>query len=584
MNFFQIFLKHILKVIEDLAQEGKLSGVLDTAKITAEPPKEISHGDIATNAALVLAKGARMNPRNLAELLVPKLAKIPHVEKVTIAGPGFINFTLTQDFWLGCLKDILIQGSKYGKGEKGLGQRANVEYVSVNPTGPMHAGHGRGAVIGDAIAALLEGVGYKVTREYVINDEGGQVDDLARSVYLRYLEALGETISEIPKGLYPGEYLKPVGEALAKEVGELYKDKPETEWLLPIRRFSVAAMMELIKEDLHLLGIHHEVFTSESTLVAKGAVEHAIDCLEKRGLIYTGVLEAPKGKPVDDWEPRPQMLFKATQFGDDIDRPLQKSDGTWTYFAKDIAYHLDKYERTKGPIYNVFGADHGGYVKRMKAAYKAITEEKGTLDIILCQIVNLFDKGVPVRMSKRSGIFVTLREVIEQVGKDVFRLTMLMRKGDAQFDFDFAKVLEQSADNPVFYIQYAYARIQSVKRQAKTLFPGEDFSAYRLTEVSFDSLIESEEQALIKLLAQWPRQIELAAEALEPHRIGFFLHDVAAAFHSLWAKGKDNTQLRFLLPHDKKGTLSKLALLEATAIVLSNGLHLLGVTPLEEMR
>lgn len=583
MNFFQVFLTHILRIIESLAQEGKLSGALDTAKITAEPPKEVSHGDIATNAALVLAKGVGMNPRNLAELMAPALAKIPYVEKVEIAGPGFINFSLSLDFWKSCLKDILTQDSLYGKSEKGAGQQANVEYVSVNPTGPMHAGHGRGAVIGDAIAALLEEVGYKVTREYVINDEGGQVEDLARSVYLRYLEALGEKIT-IPAGLYPGEYLKPVGKALAKEVGELYKDKPEIEWLLPIRRFAVAAMMELIKEDLHLLGIHHEVFTSESTLVARRAVEHAVTLLKQRDLIYTGVLEAPKGKTVDDWEPRPQMLFKATQFGDDIDRPLQKSDGSWTYFAKDIAYHLDKYERTKGPIYNVFGADHGGYVKRMKAAYKAITEGKGTLDIILCQIVNLFDKGVPVRMSKRSGIFVTLREVIEQVGKDVFRLTMLMRKGDAQFDFDFAKVLEQSADNPVFYIQYAYARIQSVKRQAKSLFPGEDFSAHRLTEVSVDILIEPEEQALVKLLAQWPRQIELAAEALEPHRIGFFLHDVAAAFHALWAKGKENTQLRFLLPNNKGGTISKLALLEATAIVLSNGLNLLGVTPLKEMR
>ncbi|MBT3766433.1 MAG: arginine--tRNA ligase, partial [Rhodospirillales bacterium] len=537
----------------------------------------------ATNAAMVLAKPAKMNPRDIAALLVEKLAGLDHVTSAEIAGPGFINMRIDSEFWHARLGDVLGAATSYGDSKFGAGEGVNVEYVSANPTGPMHVGHARGAVFGDALAALLEKAGFDVTREYYINDAGTQVGVLARSLHLRYREALGEDIGAIPEGLYPGDYLIPVGKDLAEKDGDKWQNIPEDDWLVPFQTLAVDAMMELIKGDLAELGVKFDMFTSEHGLVEAGKVDSVLKFLEDRGLIYQGVLEPPKGKKPDDWEERPQTLFKATDFGDDVDRPLKKSDGTWTYFASDIAYHLDKYQRGFKTMIDVWGADHGGYVKRMEAAVKAVTEGDGELDVKVCRLVNLLEDGKPAKMSKRAGTFVTLRDVVEQVGKDVVRFIMLTRTNDKTLDFDFARVTEQSRDNPVFYVQYAHARICSVMRHAADEFGTDAITAHALSSVALDKLTDSDELALIKTMAAWPRMVESAALAHEPHRIAFYLNDLASGFHGLWNKGKDNAHLRFIIADDPDVTKARLALLQGVAFVIASGLQVFGVTPVQEM-
>jgi arginyl-tRNA synthetase len=526
---------------------------------------------------MVLAAQLGKNPRQIGEEIAGALAELPEVVAAEVAGPGFMNLRLADDFWRARLLDVLAAGRRYGASDLGAGQKVNVEYVSTNPTGPLHVGHGRGAVFGDALAALLAKAGYQVTREYYINDAGAQVDNLARSAHLRYRQALGEEIGDIPEGLYPGDYLEPVGRALAERDGERWLDKPESEWLAPLREFAIEAMMALIRADLEALGCHQEVFTSERALHDSGRVERALETLEAKGLIYTGVLEPPKGKPPEDWEPRPQVLFRASQFGDDIDRPLKKSDGSWTYFAGDIAYHLDKFERGFPIMIDVWGADHGGYVKRMKAAVAALTDRAGELDVKICQLVNLTRDGVPVKMSKRAGSFVTLRQVVDQVGKDVVRFIMLTRKNDAPLEFDFVKVTEQSRDNPVFYVQYAHARSRSVLRAAA-------LEAEALAGADLGRLTQAGEVALIKTLAEWPRLIESAAQAHEPHRVAFYLYELASEFHALWNRGNEDPGLRFIVADDPALTAARLALVQGVATVVASGLELFGVEPAEELR
>jgi arginyl-tRNA synthetase len=584
MNLFSQFRDQILSVLQALAAEGRLPAGLDHSKVAAEPPREAEHGDIATNAAMVLAKPAGLPPRKLAELIAERLRGAPDVTAVEIAGPGFINLRLADDFWRARLKDVLRAGEGWGRSRVGAGRTVNVEYVSANPTGPLHLGHVRGAVFGDVLASLLESAGYTVTREYYINDAGAQIDTLARSAHLRYREALGQEIGTIPEGLYPGDYLKDVGRALAERDGARWRDKPEAEWLGPVRDFATERMLELIRTDLDLLGVHQEVFSSEREMVRSGGVERAMAVLEEKGLLYTGVLEPPKGKTPDDWEPRPQVLFRSSSFGDDVDRPLRKSDGSWTYFAPDIAYHYDKYRRGSEVLIDVWGADHSGYVKRMKAAVAAITDGKAELDVKICQLVRLFREGQPVRMSKRGGTFITLREVVEEVGKDVVRFLMLTRKNDAPLDFDLVKAIEQSRDNPVFYVQYAHARCHSVLRHAREMFPSLDLAPESLARERFDRLADPHEVQLLKLLAAWPRMIETSAEAHEPHRLAFFLYDVAAAFHGLWNRGKDEAALRFLIADDEVLSAARLALVRAVALVIASGLGIFGVKPVEEMR
>lgn len=583
MNFFKAFHSEISSIVEKLSAEGKLPDGMDPSRLTCEPPRDASHGDVATNAAMVLCKQAKMKPRDLAELLAVEIAKIDHVTTVDVAGPGFINIRLAQEFWHTKLCDVLAAGTDWGNSDIGSGQTVNVEYVSANPTGPMHVGHGRGAVVGDALALLLSKAGYKVTKEYYINDAGAQVDVLARSAYLRYREAFGETI-EIPEGLYPGDYLVPVGEKLKETFGDKWLNAEESDYLDEIKAFSIKAMMDLIREDLAILGVTHDVFSSEKELVENGGVDKALAYLEERGLIYTGVLEPPKGKKPEDWEPRPQLLFKASEFGDDVDRPLKKSDGSGTYFASDIAYHFDKFQRGSDQLIDVLGADHGGYVKRMKAAVKAMSEGKAELDVKLAQMVNLMDNGEPVKMSKRAGTFITLREVIDKVGKDVVRFIMLTRKNDAQLEFDFAKVTEQSKDNPVFYVQYAHARCHSVFRKADEEFAELDRSETALAKADLSLLNDESELTLMRLMAEWPRLIEAAAESHEPHRITYYLYDLASEFHSLWNKGTGDVSLRFLHADNLELTKARLALLKAVSLVIASGLLVLGVEPREELR
>ena len=592
MNPFKDLKSLVVGELETLADEGALPRGLDYTRVAAEPPREAAHGDVATNAAMVLSKPAGKKPRELAEVLVPRLLALEQVTAVEVAGPGFINMRLDPAFWQTCLAGILRAGDDYGSSELGAGRKVNVEYVSTNPTGPLHVGHARGAVVGDALAALFEKVGYEVTREYYINDAGAQVDKLAYAAYWRYLGALGDTIPEkVIEGFlaeteleYRGDYLVPVGEALAKKFGTKFVDMPSDEWLPVVRDFAIGALMDLIREDLAALGVHQEVFSSESAIVAAGRVEEALSRLESRGLIYTGVLEPPKGKKEEDWEPRPQTLFRSTEFGDDVDRPLKKSDGSWTYFAPDIAYHLDKIERGADALIDVWGADHGGYVKRMEAAVNALTEGKCGLKVMICQLVRLLRAGEPVKMSKRAGTFVTLREVIDEVGKDVVRFIMLTRKNDAPLDFDLAKVLEQTRDNPVFYVQYAHARYRSVFRLAAEEFPEIDLQPAALAKAPLHRLTDPDELGLIKRLALWPRLLEGAAEAYEPHRVAYYLYDLAAAFHGLWTKGKDETRLRFLIEGDPELTVARLALVRGMALVIASGLNVFGVQPVEEMR
>ncbi len=594
MNFFNEFKEIVVRIVEELQRAGELPGELPLDRIAVDPPREESHGDLATNAALVLAKPAGVRPRDLAERLAVRLREHPDVVEAAVAGPGFVNIRLAATFWHARLVEILRTGRSYGAADLGRGEKVNVEYVSANPTGPLHVGHGRGTVIGDVLASLLETVGYDVTREYYINDAGQQIEQLAYSVYWRYREALGEEVDE--EGFraafpgreweYRGAYLKPVGEALAAEYGDRFRDPatPAEEWLPIFRDFAVEAMMRLIRDDLAALGVRHDVFTSERALVEAGRVDEALAALEARGLIYTGVLEPPKGRRPEDWEPRPQTLFRSTEFGDDVDRPLRKSDGTWTYFASDIANHFDKYRRGFRTLIDVWGADHGGYVKRMAAAVRAITDGEATLDVKLCQMVNLLDDGVPVRMSKRAGTFVTLAEVVERVGKDVFRFMMLTRKNDAQLDFDLARATEQSRDNPVFYVQYAHARCRSVMRLVAAGFPDLDLAPAALAAAPVERLEDPAELALIRMLATWPRIVEGAAEAHEPHRLAFFLYDLAGMFHALWNKGRDDPRLRFIMDGDAELTAARLALVQGVALVIASGLQIFGVEPVEEMR
>lgn len=581
MNVFHVFEERVKSALAALAGEGTLPQGLDFKAVTVEPPRDPSHGDLATNAALVLAKPAGKPPRAIAEALAGKLAQDADVEKADVAGPGFINLKLKPAYWTAQVAEILKAGEAYGRSNMGGNQPINVEYVSANPTGPMHVGHCRGAVVGDALANLLQWAGYEVTKEYYINDAGGQVDTLARSAHLRYQQAAGRDIGEIPEGFYPGDYLVPVGQMLFEKYGDQYLDAPEGEWLQLFKKEATDQMMVMIKEDLALLGIHHDVFYSERALHEDGSIANTLADMEKAGLVYVGTLEKPKGDAAEDWEPRPQTLFRASDFGDDTDRALKKSDGSWTYFAADIAYHKTKVDRGFKQLIDIWGADHGGYVKRMQAAVKAISDGRVPLDVKLCQMVRLFKNGEPYKMSKRAGSFVTLADVVREVGRDVVRFMMLTRRSDAQLDFDFAKVVEQSRENPVFYVQYAHARIRSVMRKAADAgLATEGLEA--IPAAVLERLNAPEEAALIQLACQWPRQVEAAAQAHEPHRVAFYLYDLAAAFHGLWNRGNDDPSLRFIV-EDADLSRARLALLGAVAQVIRNGLAIMGVEPVEEM-
>lgn len=586
MNIFHDFTDRIRRVVEPIvAQSGVQDAGLD--RVVVEPPREAEHGDLACNAAMVLAKPLGRKPRELATRIAATLAEDPDVDAAEVAGPGFINLRLRPAYWHRALKALIDAGEAYGQSLMGKAEKVNVEYVSANPTGPMHIGHCRGAVFGDALANLLEAAGYGVAREYYINDAGAQVDVLARSAYLRYLEALGDEIGPIPEGYYPGDYLKPVGEALAGRFGDTLKGmEEEDDWLPVVREVAIEMMMDSIRSDLALLNIRHEVLFSERSLITGPVdrVAEAIGWLAENGLIYEGVLPPPKGQLPDDWEDREQTLFRSTQFGDDIDRPLRKSDGSYTYFASDIAYHFEKFRRGFLNMIDVWGADHGGYVRRMQAAVRAITGGEGALDVKIIQLVRLFRAGEPVKMSKRSGDFVTLRELVEEVGSDPIRFMMVYRKNDAPLDFDFQKVTEQSKDNPVFYVQYAHARTCSIFRQAEAEMPGIDIRPEVLLRARFGLLADAGEMALIRRLAEYPRIVEAAAQAHEPHRIAFYLHDVASEFHGHWNRGKELPQLRFINQTDPDSTLARLALVHATKLVLSSGLTILGVGAPVEMR
>ncbi|MDV7269531.1 arginine--tRNA ligase [Thioclava sp. A2] len=581
MNLFADIRDAVLTALNDLVAEGALPAGLDYSNVAVEPPRDALHGDMATNAAMVLAKPAGAKPRDIAEALAAKLAADARITSAEVAGPGFLNLRLDPAVWADVTRAALAAGKDFGRAALGAGVKVNVEYVSANPTGPMHVGHTRGAVFGDALASLLDFAGYDVTREYYINDGGAQVNVLARSAFERYREANGLE-PEIREGLYPGDYLIPVGEALKAKYGQSLLDKPEEDWLADVREFATEAMMDMIREDLALLGVKMDVFYSEKSLYGTGQIEAALKRLEDLGLIYEGVLEPPKGKLPEDWEEREQTLFKSTQFGDDVDRPVKKSDGAWTYFAPDIAYHWTKVERGFDMLIDVFGADHGGYVKRMKAAVAALSENRVPLDIKLIQLVKLFKNGEPFKMSKRAGTFVTLRDVVEQAGADVTRFHMLTRKNDAPLDFDFDKVLEQSKDNPVFYVQYAHARVCSVLRKATEA--GWDMSDARLASADLSGNTHEAELALAKKVAEWPRHVEIAARANEPHRIAFFLYEIASDLHALWNRGNEETSLRFYQEGDEAASSAKIALARACAVVISAGLGILGVTPAEEMR
>ncbi|MDP6474918.1 MAG: arginine--tRNA ligase [Alphaproteobacteria bacterium] len=585
MNVFKELLELVKGEIEHLSEAGELPAGLDFKGVLVEPPRDPEHGDMATNAAMVLAKRAGKKPHDIAALLADRLAARGGVASVEVAGPGFINLRLDADYWHGALKRITAAGEKYGAFDMGRGKKVNVEFVSANPTGPLHVGHGRGTVFGDVLAALLERVGYDVTREYYVNDAGAQVDALARSVHQRYLEALGcELAADAFEDGYPGDYLVPVGAALARQHGEKYAAAPESEWFETFRAFAVESMLSLIRDDLAALGVRHDVFSSEKKLVDDGQVQACFADLQSRDLIYRGVLEPPKGKPPpEDWEPRPQHLFRATSFGDEVDRPLKKSDGGWTYFATDIAYHRAKFERGFEDMIDVWGADHGGYVKRMKAAVSAVSGGSAALDVKLCQMVKLTEGGRPVTMSKRSGQFVTLRDVVDKVGKDVVRFIMLTRKNDAPLEFDLARALEQSKDNPVFYVQYAHARIRSVVRRAEAEMPEALATDIHGAE-DLSMLTDAAEIDLIKCLCGWPRAVDSAVQSHEPHRLAFYLQELAAAFHLLWNKGNENHDLRFIIPGDGRVTAARLTLIGAVAQVISLGLGIFAVRPVEEMR
>ncbi|MFC3072666.1 arginine--tRNA ligase [Shinella pollutisoli] len=586
MNLFTDFDNRIKNVLEGLEIVREKRAELDFGRISVEPPRDASHGDVATNAAMVLAKPLGLNPRALADLIVAELAKDPEVADVGVAGPGFINVRLSVAYWQKLLAAMLTAGADYGRGALGAGRKVNVEYVSANPTGPMHVGHCRGAVVGDALANLLAFAGYDVTKEYYINDAGSQIDVLARSVFLRYREALGETIGDIPPGLYPGDYLVPVGKALADEYGTSLRGMSEAQWLPIVRDKAIDAMMAMIREDLAALNVRHDVFFSERSLHAgNGApIRTAINDLTFKGHVYKGVLPPPKGQLPEDWEDREQTLFRSTEVGDDIDRPLIKSDGSYTYFAADVAYFKDKFDRGFDEMIYVLGADHGGYVKRLEAVARAISEGRSKLTVLLCQLVKLYRNGEPVKMSKRSGDFVTLRDVVDEVGRDPVRFMMLYRKNSEPLDFDFAKVTEQSKDNPVFYVQYAHARCMSVFRQAAEAFPGLDVAALDLAGAVEGNIADPSELQLLAKLAEYPRMIEASAAAQEPHRIAFYLYDLASAFHAHWNKGKEQPELRFVNDKNRELSIARLGLVHAVASVLKSGLAITGTAAPDEMR
>ncbi|MEL7470595.1 MAG: arginine--tRNA ligase [Pseudomonadota bacterium] len=580
MNLFAEIKTTIAAALEGLSAAGDLPGGLDPSNMTVEPPRDAAHGDMATNAAMVLAKQARMKPRDLAEIIAAALRQDDRFTEVTVAGPGFINLRLGNAIWLEILRAALVERTHFGRAPRN-GKRVNVEFVSANPTGPLHVGHTRGAVFGDALAGLLDHAGWDVTREYYINDGGAQVDVVARSAHLRYREACGQQI-EIAEGLYPGDYLVPVGQAMKEKYGDSLLDKPEAEWLAEIRDFATDAMLDIIKDDLAALGVHMDHYFSEKSLYRaagnRGPIDDALEALASKDLIYTGVLEPPKGKKPEDWEPRPQTLFRSTAHGDDVDRPIQKSDGAWTYFAPDIAYHKDKLDRGFDLLIDILGADHGGYVKRMQAAVSALSDGQVPMEIKLCQLVRLFKDGAEFKMSKRSGNFVTLRDVLDEVGPDVTRFTMLTRKNDARLDFDFAKALEQVKDNPVFYVQYAHARTHSAFRRAEA-----EGVAVDIDGADLSILIDAGELDLMRRIAEWPRMVETAAQHMEPHRITFYLYDLASALHTQWNRGSDDPSLRFVQADDPAATSARLALVMAVRVVISAGLGILGVSPMKEM-
>lgn len=580
MNLFTELRKLVIAELGAMVEAGALPAGLDMTAVAVEPPRDPAHGDMATNAAMVLAKPAGQPPRAIAEALAARLAADPRVARAEVAGPGFLNLRLKPVVWQGLVKAVLQGGTDYGRSDIGGGAKVNVEFVSANPTGPMHVGHVRGAVVGDALSNLLAFAGWNVTREYYINDGGAQVDVLARSAYERYREANGLE-PEIREGLYPGDYLIPVGEALKAKYGETLLDKGEQFWLAEVREFATEMMMQMIRADLAALGVTMDVFSSEKALYGTGQIEAAIDTLRGMDLIYEGVLEPPKGKTPEDWEPRQQTLFRSTAHGDDVDRPVQKSDGSWTYFAPDIAYHHNKVKRGFDQLIDIFGADHGGYVKRMKAAVSALSNGRVPLDIKLIQLVKLYKNGEPFKMSKRAGTFVTLRDVVEMVGADVTRFVMLTRKNDMALDFDFDKVLEQSKDNPVFYVQYANARINSVLRKARDAGVAVDDAT--LAGADLRLLDHAAELALIAKLAEWPRLVEVSARGNEPHRVAFYLYELASDLHGLWNRGNDEVSLRFV-QEDAGTTQAKIALARAVGVVICSGLAILGVTPVEEMR
>jgi arginyl-tRNA synthetase len=585
MNIFSDFETRIKNTLETLDLVKEKRSEVDFARVTVEPPRDASHGDVATNAAMVLSKPLGTNPRALADIIAAALKSDPDISEVSVAGPGFINIRLSTGYWQRLLSTVIALGTDFGRSTLGAGHKANVEYVSANPTGPMHVGHCRGAVVGDALANLMQFAGYDVTKEYYINDAGGQIDVLARSVFLRYREALGEQIGAMPEGLYPGDYLVPVGQELAAEYGPRLHSMPEEEWLPIVKDKAIDAMMALIRDDLDALNVHHDIFFSERTLHADGAarIRQAINDLTFKGHVYRGTLPPPKGQLPEEWEDREQTLFRSTEVGDDIDRPLIKSDGSYTYFAADVAYFKDKFDRGYDEMIYVLGADHGGYVKRLEAVARGVSEGKAKLTVLLCQLVKLYRNGEPVKMSKRSGDFVTLREVVDEVGRDSVRFMMLYRKSSEPLDFDFAKVTEQSKDNPVFYVQYAHARCMSVFRQAREAFPGLDTASLDLAG-STAFISDPNELQLVAKLAEYPRVVEAAAIAQEPHRLAFYLYDLASSFHGHWNKGKEQPELRFVNDRNRELSVARLGLVHAVASVLKSGLAITGTAAPEEMR